>query len=282
MKKKLSILLSGALLFGTLAMPIYGAVAKSVNLQAYYDTFKLNINGENKYISSTDKKPFIANSRIYVPLTTLNDYGIADVEWSPEFKQVIVKTKVKKMDDDKKDYYEQQINYMQSKAVTAENLKKELEKTNKTLLDENTNLKNEVKDLKEKLEKKNDRWSYDYSRDRYGRYDRDRRVRLSDVEYDLNRISRINSIRLADKEYEIKYRVKDADSREFNIYADIRNLDDNAYEYIKNNERIFRDLCDDVRYETSRYQGYEDAGVYLTLYDTTKDRTIGTFYSSRR
>ena len=79
-KKKLAII--GTMLTTMLAGTIAYAAAP-IKQDAYYDTFKLFTNGSEQFISDTALKPFIANGRVYVPIATLQNLGIANVQWTP-------------------------------------------------------------------------------------------------------------------------------------------------------------------------------------------------------
>ena len=79
-KKKIAII--GTMLTTMLAGTIAYA-ATPIKQDAYYDTFKLVVNGTEQFISDTALKPFIANSRVYVPIATLQNLGIANVQWTP-------------------------------------------------------------------------------------------------------------------------------------------------------------------------------------------------------
>ncbi len=79
-KKKLAVI--GAVLTAMFAGTIVYA-ATPIKQDAYYDTFKLVANGNEQFISDIALKPFIANSRVYVPIATLQNLGIANVQWSP-------------------------------------------------------------------------------------------------------------------------------------------------------------------------------------------------------
>lgn len=79
-KKKIAII--GTMLTTMLAGTIAYA-ATPLKQDAYYDTFKLVVNGSEQFISDTALKPFIANSRVYVPIATLQNLGIANVQWTP-------------------------------------------------------------------------------------------------------------------------------------------------------------------------------------------------------
>lgn len=79
-KKKIAII--GAMVTTMLAGSIAYA-ASAVKQDAYYDTFKFIVNGTEQYISDIALKPFIANNRVYVPISTLNNLGIANAQWVP-------------------------------------------------------------------------------------------------------------------------------------------------------------------------------------------------------
>ncbi len=79
-KKKIAIV--GAMLTTMLAGTIAYAVTP-VKQDAYYDTFKLMANGTEQFISDAALKPFIANGRVYVPMATLKNLGLANVAWTP-------------------------------------------------------------------------------------------------------------------------------------------------------------------------------------------------------
>lgn len=78
-KKRAAIIgaLVGVMTLGTVAF----ASNTPVRLDAFYDTFKLNVNGTQQFISERQFKPFIADSRIYIPLSTLNQLGVVNAVW---------------------------------------------------------------------------------------------------------------------------------------------------------------------------------------------------------
>lgn len=79
-KKKLAVV---AALITTMATGSLVYAASVVKQDAYYDTFRFLVNGNEQVITDVALKPFIANSRVYVPMATLNGLGIANAQWTP-------------------------------------------------------------------------------------------------------------------------------------------------------------------------------------------------------
>lgn len=78
-KKKLAVV---AALVTTMATGSLVYAASVVKQDAYYDTFRFLVNGNEQVITDVALKPFIANSRVYVPMATLNGLGIANAQWT--------------------------------------------------------------------------------------------------------------------------------------------------------------------------------------------------------
>lgn len=79
-KKKLAVV---AALITTMATGSFVYAASVIKQDAYYDTFRFVVNGNEQMITDAALKPFIANSRVYVPMATLNGLGIANAQWTP-------------------------------------------------------------------------------------------------------------------------------------------------------------------------------------------------------
>ena len=161
-----------SLLLGLLAAG-YSYAATPVAQQAYYDTFSFKVNGLIQYISDITKKPFIANSRVYVPISTLSDLGIAKVEWIPSNGGISAELRITPATsqvEDKSSYYEQKLNELATESAQKDTKIKELEDTVKKLTDENATLK----------KNNNNTITADSS-------DREVRKKVSDLEYDLNK-----------------------------------------------------------------------------------------------
>ncbi|MDO4721616.1 MAG: hypothetical protein Q4A78_13195 [Peptostreptococcaceae bacterium] len=78
-KKKLAVT---ATLIATLAAGSFAYAATAVKQDAYYGTFRFLVNGNEQMISDPALRPFIANNRVYVPIGTLNNLGIANAQWT--------------------------------------------------------------------------------------------------------------------------------------------------------------------------------------------------------
>lgn len=141
-KKKIAII--GTMLTTMLAGTIAYA-ATPIKQDAYYDTFKLVVNGTEQFISDTALKPFIANSRVYVPIATLQNLGIANVQWTPaasgQVASLAVSPKSTGMDASQMAAFQQQISILTTNLNS-----KETENTN--LIKQNTELKEELAKLK--------------------------------------------------------------------------------------------------------------------------------------
>ena len=102
------------LLIGLTSFNSSYAASVPITQQAYYDTFTFKVNSIVQYISDITKKPFIANSRVYVPISTLSDLGIANVQWIPQNAGMPAELRVMPAQaaEDKSAYYEQKLKKM--------------------------------------------------------------------------------------------------------------------------------------------------------------------------
>lgn len=146
-KKKLAVV---AALITTMATGSLVYAASVVKQDAYYDTFRFVVNGNEQMIADAALKPFIANSRVYVPMATLNGLGIANAQWTPASGGAAavlnVTPKASATDPAQIVALQTQISNLAAN-VSAKDA--ELRK----LTDENKALKDEVAKLKEELKK---------------------------------------------------------------------------------------------------------------------------------
>ena len=239
--------------------------AAPVAQQAYYDTFSFKVNGAIQYISDITKKPFIANSRVYVPISTLSDLGIAKVEWIPSNGGINAELRVTPATsqvEDKSTYYEQKLNELATESAQKDTKIKELEESVKKLTDENATLK------------KNGTTA-DSS-------DRDVRKKVSDLEYDMNKDRYFNRINIGKGSFDVNLTF-DYGRRSFDVKAYVTGLNTADLDYIKNesSRTVLRELeryAEDVAYEITKQDGFKNVDVYLVMYDSSnRDREIANF-----
>lgn len=234
--------------------------------KAYYDTFSFKVNGMVQYINDITKKPFIANSRVYVPISTLGDLGIASVQWIPSggagMQAELRITPVASQSEDKSSYYEQKINELSTEIAKKDGKIKELEESMKKLTEENNSLKS-----KKKSEEKP---NYD---------DRDVRRQISDLEYDLGKDRNFNRININGKVFDVKYSI--SYRRMFDVSMYIKGLSTSDLERIKDSNRDVRNietLAEDVAREINRIDNFKNIDINITVYDSaSNDREIGDF-----
>lgn len=239
--------------------------AAPVAQQAYYDTFSFKVNGAIQYISDITKKPFIANSRVYVPISTLSDLGIAKVEWIPSNGGINAELRVTPATsqvEDKSTYYEQKLNELATESAQKDSKIKELEESVKKLTDENATLK------------KNGTTA-DSS-------DRDVRKKVSDLEYDMNKDRFFSRINIGKGSFDVNLTF-DYGRRSFDVKAYVKGLNTADLDYIKNesSRTVLRELeryAEDVAYEITKQDGFKNVDVYIVMYDSSnRDREIANF-----
>ena len=239
--------------------------AAPVAQQTYYDTFSFKVNGAIQYISDITKKPFIANSRVYVPISTLSDLGIAKVEWIPSNGGINAELRVTPATsqvEDKSTYYEQKLNELATESAQKDSKIKELEESVKKLTDENATLK------------KNGTTA-DSS-------DRDVRKKVSDLEYDMNKDRFFSRISIGKGSFDVNLTF-DYGRRSFDVKAYVKGLNTADLDYIKNesSRTVLRELeryAEDVAYEITKQDGFKNVDVYLVMYDSSnRDREIANF-----
>ena len=217
--------IASSMLLGLLTVSSSYAAAP-VAQQAYYDTFSFKVNGAIQYISDITKKPFIANSRVYVPISTLSDLGIAKVEWIPSNGGINAELRVTPATsqvEDKSTYYEQKLNELATESAQKDTKIKELEESVKKLTDENATLK------------KNGTTA-DSS-------DRDVRKKVSDLEYDMNKDRFFSRINIGKGSFDVNLTF-DYGRRSFDVKAYVKGLNTADLDYIKNesSRTVLREL----------------------------------------
>ena len=256
--------IASSLLLGFLTVSSSHAAAP-VAQQAYYDTFSFKVNGAIQYISDITKKPFIANSRVYVPISTLSDLGIAKVEWIPSnggINSELRVTPATSQVEDKSTSYEQKLNEMATESAQKDTKIKELEESVKKLTDENATLK------------KNGTTA-DSS-------DREVRKKVSNLEYDMNKDRYFSRISIGKGTFDVNL-VFDYGRRSFDVKAYVKGLNTADLDYIKNENsrsvyREFERYVDNIVYEISKQDGFKNVNIYVVLYDSSnKDREIANF-----
>lgn len=256
--------IASSLLLGLLTVSSSHAAAP-VAQQAYYDTFSFKVNGVIQYISDITKKPFIANSRVYVPISTLSDLGIAKVEWIPSnggINSELRVTPASSQVEDKSTYYEQKLNEMATESAQKDTKIKELEESVKKLTDENATLKKKGT-------------TADSS-------DRDVRKKVSDLEYELNKDRYFNRINIGKGTFDVNL-VFDYGRKSFDVKAYVKGLNTADLDYIKNENsrsvnREFERYVENIAYEITKQDGFKNVDVYIVLYDSSnKDREIANY-----
>ncbi len=246
-----------ALLIGfTLTASSYATTP--VAQQAYYDTFSFKVNGIVQYISDVTKKPFIANSRVYVPISTLSDLGIASVQWIPSNSGMPAELRItpaQSISEDKTAYYEQKLNELATQIAQKDVKIKELEASVKTLTDENTTLKN------------NSTPSSD---------DRDVRRQVSDLEYDVNRDRDFNRIDINGKTFDVSYTF--SYRRDFDVSVYIKGLSTADLDDLKSSSsrssRNLEYLVTDVSKEILRNSTFKNVDIYFNVCDSSNSNKV--------
>lgn len=257
--------ISSLLIGMTCAGATYAATATPQ--QAYYDTFSFKVNGVVQYISDITKKPFIANSRVYVPISTLNDLGIAKAEWIPQNGGIMAELRVtpsgnsSNSEVDKIAYYEQKFNELSTQIAQKDAKIKELEEANKKLTEENST----------------------YSKKRSttaDSEDRDVKRQVSDLEYDMNKDRDYNRLSIGKSYLDVTYNFNFRRSS-FEVKAYIKGLTADDLKTIKESSSAERDisrLLEDVADNITDQKGFSNVNVYLTMYDSSNgDREIASY-----
>lgn len=271
MKKISKIFLSLAVTF-TLGVGLVYAAPKSVKQDAFYDTFVFIANGQPQQISNIALKPFIANSRVYVPVRTLQDLGIANLEWTPQSGNVSAVLSVSPA---------------QGGGISAEKFDA-LSQTNSELLAKNNQLTQEVEKLKKDLEiitKENtDLKILKKEADEKSSRDNYKDSKVQDVVYELqrtfNRNRSFNEINVNGKYMQIAYQV--TYRRDFDIDMIIKGLTKEDIDFIKKNDRQFIYLLEDIQSEIERE--FKDKKIYFNIYnnDTSSTNKIGNYDINER
>ena len=260
-------IISSLLVGLTLAGISYAATATPQ--QAYYDTFSFKVNGVVQYISDITKKPFIANSRVYVPISTLNDLGIAKAEWIPQNGGVMAELRVTPAGNtnsnnevDKIAYYEQKFNELSTQIAQKDAKIKELEEANKKLIEEkSTYNKKDSKDIADSD-------------------DRNVKKQVSDLQYDMNKDRDFNRLSIGKSYLDVSYEFNFRRSS-FEVKAYVKGLTSDDLKTIKESSSAKRDienLLDDVADTITDLKGFSNVNVYLNMYDSSNgDREIGNY-----
>lgn len=262
-------IISSALVGMCSAGAIYAA-ATPTKQDAFYDTFTFKVNGIVQYISDITKKPFIANSRVYVPISTLKDLGIANVEWinsnggvSAELRITPATSQV----DDKSSYYEQKFNEMATQIAQKDVKIKELEESVKKLTEENATLK------KGTTTSSNGSNVPDSE-------DRAVKNQVSDLEYDMSKDRDFNRLEINRKTFNVDY---DFNYRRgtFEVKVYVKGLSADDLKTIKDSSSAQRDIDDLISYVSrniNKQKGFENVDIYITMYDSSNgDREIADY-----
>lgn len=262
-------IISSALVGMCSAGAIYAA-ATPTKQDAFYDTFTFKVNGIVQYISDITKKPFIANSRVYVPISTLKDLGIANVEWinsnggvSAELRITPATSQV----DDKSSYYEQKFNEMATQIAQKDVKIKELEESVKKLTEENATLKKGTTTSSNASNVPDSE-------------DRAVKNQVSDLEYDMSKDRDFNRLEINRKTFNVDY---DFNYRRgtFEVKAYVKGLSADDLKTIKDSSSAQRDIDDLISYVSrniNKQKGFENVDIYITMYDSSNgDREIADY-----
>ena len=239
-KKRAAIIgaLVGVMTLGTVAF----AANTPVKLDAFYDTFKLNVNGTQQFINERQFKPFIADSRIYIPLSTLNQLGVVNAVWDASTASVNITPSGGSSGEVA--LYQQQLAalnvQLQAKTKEAETLKTE-----------NDRLAAEVEKLKKETGSASDsRALRDFENDLN---DSRTFIRFSDYSSDIGTIY---------FEYIVDSHRNDI---EIEVYIDTK-LSSTDIKVLKDDTRgFFFDFIEDIGIEATKT--FKDSSVYITIYN---------------
>ncbi|EHL16222.1 hypothetical protein HMPREF9630_01940 [Peptoanaerobacter stomatis] len=249
------------LLIGLASFSSSYAASIPVAQQAYYDTFTFKVNNIVQYISDITKKPFIANSRVYVPISTLSDLGIANVQWIPQNAGMPAELRVMPAQaaEDKSAYYEQKLNELATQIAQKDVKIKELEENVKKLTDENSDLK-----------KKSD------SRSTPSSDDRDIKNKVYDLQSDISRDRDYDRITINRKDFTVSYSFRY--KRDFEAEVYIKGLSNDDVTALKDNDRQLTRLLEDVGREITKKEPFKNVNVYFTIYDESNNsKQLGSF-----
>ena len=241
-KKKAVILgaLVGVMTLGSVAF----AASTPIKLDAFYDTFKLNVNGTQQYINDRQFKPFIADSRIYIPLSTLNQLGVVNAQWDASTASVNI-TPSGTSSSGEVALYQQQL--------TALNV--QLQAKNKEIEDlkaENTKLGAEVDKLKKENNSSSSTSDSRALRDLEDTFNRSRT---------FSRYSGGRDVGVIDFEFRVEAYRNDV---EIKMYINDK-LTSDQIKLLREDYRYFDEYMTDISKEAVKT--FKDATVYITIYN---------------
>lgn len=249
-KKKATILgaLVGVMTLGSVAF----AATTPVKLDAFYDTFKLNVNGTQQFINDRQFKPFIADSRIYIPLSTLNQLGVVNAVWDASTSSVNITPSGSASGE--------VALYQQHLAA----LNVQLEDRNKEITDlksENTKLKTEATALKAEIEKLKNNSSNNSNTSTSA---------LRNLEDTFNRsrsFSRYSFISQGANVFVDFEFIVDAyrEDIEISMYTGRNTLTDRHLIDLAADSRYFNIFMEDIAIEATK--SFKDSNVYITIYN---------------
>ena len=241
-KKKAAILgaLVGVMTLGSVAF----AANTPIKLDAFYDTFKLNVNGTQQYINDRQFKPFIADSRIYIPLSTLNQLGVVNAQWDASTASVNI-TPSGTSSSGEVALYQQQLAalnvQLQAKTKEAEDLKAE-----------NTRLGAEVDKLKKENNSSSSTSDSRALRDLEDTFNRSRT---------FSRYSGGRDVGVIDFEFRVEAYRNDV---EIKMYINDK-LTSDQVKLLREDYRYFDEYMTDISKEAVKT--FKDATVYITIYN---------------
>lgn len=240
-KKKAAILgaLVGVMTLGSVAF----AASTPIKLDAFYDTFKLNVNGTQQYINDRQFKPFIADSRIYIPLSTLNQLGVVNAQWDASTASVNITPSGTAGADTA--VLQQQI------ATLAQQVKDRNDEITK-LKDENLKLGAEIDKLKKENNSSSSTSDSRALRDLEDTFNRSRT---------FSRYSGPTNVGTIDFEFRVDAYRNDL---EIEMYIP-KTLTSSQITALKDDFRYFDEYIEDLSEEARK--SFKDATVYITIYN---------------
>lgn len=260
-KKRIAVI---ATVITSLAAGSIAYAATTVKLDAYYDTFKMKVSGTEQFISAREQKPFIADSRIYIPLATLNQLGVVDATWDAASASVNIVPKGGASNSGEIALYQQQIaaftTQLQQKNTETDKLKAEI-----------ATLKAQV----DKLEKENKSSSSSSSSSDVRDFEDDL---LDDRSF--NRYSGPTGVGSLDIDYQVDERRGDI---EISMYIE-DTLDATALDKLRDDDRNFDRFVEDLADEAQSQ--FKDAEIIITVYNggvrsNPKEIADYTYYNGR-
>lgn len=238
-KKRIAVI---AAVVTSLAAGSIAYAATTVKLDAYYDTFKMKVSGTEQFISAREQKPFIADSRIYIPLATLNQLGVVDATWDAASASVNIVPKGGASNSGEIALYQQQIaaftTQLQQKNTEVDKLKAE-----------NENLKAQVDKLEDEVDSSTSTTDV-----------RDFEEMLLD-DRDYNRYSGPTEVGTLYFDYEVdEYR----GDIEINMYIEDE-LNADELEALRDDFRNFDYLIEDIAMDAE--DEFPDAEIIITVYN---------------